>query len=96
MNNSFDEDRRLHFVWGDDVENFKYNVESVQSFPGTTTINLAIPGFAAKDQQDECVKILQAQGNFVPLFDKMDLARDGHHFDLITSEWIAQEISALL
>ena len=95
-NNSFDEDRRLHFVQGDDIENFKYNVESVQAFPGTTTINLAIPGFASKDQQNDCVKILQAQGNFVPLFDKMDLARDGHHFDLITSEWIAQEISALL
>ena len=54
-----------------------------------------IPEFAEAEHQAEYVDACQTK-QVIPLFDKLDLARDGHHFDRITSKWMAEQVAPLL
>ena len=54
-----------------------------------------IPDFAEEIYQDDYVKAC-CYGQMLPKVKKLDLARDGHHFDKITSQWIAEQIVPLL
>jgi len=91
-----DEERRLHFVTMDDdqdVENFRKSIEPFYSNAHTQIIHSVVPGWAPDSRIDQCKEILQQSDHWIPPFERLDLARDGHHFDIETSRWLCQQIS---
>lgn len=58
----------------------------------TKILHSFIPDFC--ENSAEIFQYLKTQQiNFVPEFARLDLARDGHHFDLITAQWIVDQIT---
>jgi hypothetical protein len=56
-----------------------------------------VPGFAPDDQIPTIESYLSSQGaQFVPAFDRLDLARDGHHYDIRTAKYFVQQLIELI
>ena len=95
-----DEDLRLQCQPGatddDDLVNTINCINSVdQASMGTKIIHSFIPHFCQKSQKIQ-QQLAQHQINHIPEFSKLDLARDGHHYDIKTSQYFVSQIVAKL
>jgi len=72
------------------IENFKHCIDTIKNIKSNLIYSF-IPGFAQEKYQDVYVKTCQ-HNQILPLFKKIDIARDGHHFDRLTSQWVAEQI----
>lgn len=98
--NKNDEDRRVHHVRNDpeswlnstdqeDLDNFLWCLEKTQSLP-IPQIHFSIP---------HCFNSLDCLSNHattklqsVIRVHQKDLARDGHHFDRLTADWVVKQV----
>lgn len=103
-NQFFDEERR-EFVGGGpvdssyfkDIEDTVNNVAAVETGNAhTNLIHSVIPRFSyekhsefANNEIKNCVK------KFIPEFKQLDIARDGHHYDIKTSRYFVDQITKL-
>ena len=78
----------------DHVSNFNSCIESLKDV-NSNLIYSFIPDFAEDKYQNDYVNKCR-YGKIIPLFKKLDLARDGYHFDKITSQHVAAKIISLL
>lgn len=64
---------------------------------GLQVIHSFVPGFAANSAATKIIDYLnQLKANYVSPFNRLDLARDGHHYDLATSEFFTDQIIQLI
>ena len=104
----YNTDEQLQFgtLVADDDENFK-NAKlcidrTITCSHNTNIIHSFIPEFTQSDsvhnksqsvaKLKQLVDDITEEINFVPYFDKLDLARDGHHYDLKTAEYFVQQL----
>jgi hypothetical protein len=107
---SIDERRRSNSFVVDDDENLK-NIKkcihnTITSNKNTNIIHSFIPEFVEHDlyqkknvpeaKYKQLVDGLDQGINLVPYFSKLDLARDGHHYDIRTAEYFVQQLLARL
>lgn len=99
----FDEDRRLHYTKTteiDDYDNFIKNFELVEHLCKNKDITLVhsfIPDFAKSSTQEKILEtILTQSNNIVMPFKKLDVARDGHHYDKFTATYYVDQIGKIL
>jgi hypothetical protein len=95
-----DEDRRLYFDptsdESADINNIIDCIAAVNAL-GINVIHSFIPGFASEYAISEIIKYLdQQQCRYVLPFGKLDLSRDGHHYDTLTSEFFTDQIIQLI
>lgn len=95
-----DEDLRRKYLPGatidDDLINTIDCISAVdQASLGTKIIHSFIPEFC-QDTQKIQQQLVQHQINFIPEFSRLDLARDGHHYDIKTSQYFVNLIVAKL
>jgi hypothetical protein len=95
-----DEHRRLHFdANSNEQEDIKDTINCICRVHelGINIIHSFIPEFASDSAAKQITNCLdQLQCRYVAPFDKLDLARDGHHYDLITSEFFTDQIIQLI
>lgn len=76
----------------DDMLNTQHCIKLVeQHCQDTRLIHSFIPGFV-KGYQEEFYQQIKTQHLLIPEFSCLDLARDGHHYDIKTSENFVQQI----
>jgi hypothetical protein len=94
-----DEDRRLHYVSNGavdpekdqrDIDNFLKNVKPLLA---SNIVHSFVPQFAdTKEVENKIYEHLTELGaNFFPQLEVLDRARDGHHYDILTSQNYANE-----
>lgn len=103
---TFDVERRLHHDThskldeDDDIKNFMRCVDSVDSIAQSININVIhsfVPHFAKKTTAIKIQQHLKEKNiNFIELFSNLDFARDGHHYDVVTSNHLVNKISKRL
>lgn len=75
-----------------DLYNFVKNFKIVNSLP-VDVINLVVPNASSFDNKDHLVYFLKKNKiENLLIFDQLDYARDYHHFDIKTSEYISNLI----
>lgn len=101
-NSITDEDLRLGNIkstWRDDITNTMSCITNIESTSGRprNLIHSFIPDCAPatcleffQNQIDKTVK------KYVPFFAKLDTARDGHHYDILTSQFLVHQITKLI
>ena len=93
-----DEWRMLQYIRcseEDDIANTLTCIRNVQDCAGNTrVIHSFIPDFVP----DKYKGVIEAQtsGLVIPEIARLDLARDGHHYDVATSRWLVDHIQRLL
>jgi hypothetical protein len=99
LENYCDELRRVWSDFSDDVgdyQNIKYCIDTVTSATAdraTVVIHSFIPNFANPGVSDSIVDYLKSKKlKYVPPFRALDLARDGHHYDIKTAEFLVNSI----
>jgi hypothetical protein len=99
----YDEDRILYAVKSpveQDTQNIIECINSVEQIAHKHQINLIhsfIPNFAPCDQIPTVENhLLESGTNFVPIFNKLDLARDGHHYDIKTASHFVNQLTHLI
>jgi hypothetical protein len=94
-----DEDLRLWHIGTDlqqDIDNTQQCLDLVESINDRTKIiHSFIPDFAVGHEQDFYNK-LRTSHIVVPHFQPLDLARDGHHYDIKTCRYFVQQIQQVL
>ena len=95
-----DLESRVHYVKStdeDDLENFKDCIQRVQQYQRQRVVHASIPQFAPNNEYTPRTRaVLEQQSHWIPAFERLDRARDYHHFDIKTSQWIAEQIQPLL
>jgi hypothetical protein len=96
-----EECNRVHYIDStddEDMQNFSQCVTSL--LPWADQINFihsTVPLYAPAGRASEGHKILREHyTNVVPYFKSLDLARDSHHFDILTSQYIADNMIGML
>lgn len=91
-----DDDARIHQDYQasdqENIQNFADNIQKV-ALAMPTAIHAFVPGFCRKDLETQCRAVMPDR--CLAITPKLDLARDGYHFDIKTSRWIAQEVQNL-
>lgn len=92
-----DEDRRIGSLNGatelEDQTNFQTCINSIRQ-SSTNIVHFIIPfAYAAAHNPSTAKDWLPDYVKEVP---QMDFARDGHHFDILTSQWVAQQAESEL
>jgi len=95
-----DEDRRLYFDPNSnepaDIEDTVNCIARVHEL-GLKVIHSFIPGFATEPAAAKIIDCLdQWQCCYVPPFARLDVARDGHHYDSATAEFFTDKIIQLV
>jgi hypothetical protein len=95
-----DEDLRLQYqpntTVDDDLINTLNCINSVeQASADTKIVHSFIPHFCSNSQQVQQT-LSQQRINYISEFTKLDLARDGHHYDIKTSQAFVSQIVAQL
>lgn len=94
----FDDQRICHHTSSsveEDIENTLNCIKMVQNFAGSTVIiHSFIP--ACVPYQTSNVLESQIQGLVIPEIKVLDLARDGHHYDIATSRCFVEKLINLL
>ena len=95
-----DESRLLHFDPDsneqDDIKDTINCIARVQEL-GINVIHSFIPEFASDSAAKQITNFLdQRQCRYITPFGKLDLARDGHHYDIITAEFFTDQIIQLI
>ena len=77
----------------ENIENFANNIQQVaKACPNA--IHAFVPGFCRQDLATQCQAVMPDR--CLAITPKLDLARDGYHFDIKTAQWIVQAIQNLL
>lgn len=88
-----------HFVRStneDDIDYFTDCVSLVEKQRADThVVHAVIPDFAPKDWIDSAMKVLKPFCH-IPYTEQLDTARDGHHFDRVTAEWVTEAVAPRL
>ena len=83
-----------------DTENLMSCVNDVEHLAVLHNIHLIhsfIPQFAPKKQEPVIMAAMRDLGvKFVPVFPRLDLARDGFHYDIKTSQYLVNKITQLM
>jgi hypothetical protein len=95
-----DEHRRLHFDLDsneqDDIEDIINCVLRVHELE-INVIHSFIPGFASESAATQIVNRLDQLGCcYIAPFGKLDLARDGKHYDILTAEFFTDKLIKLI
>ncbi len=97
-----DEARRLHYdhnAWiQDDINNVidcVNQVESVTAEHNITVIHSFIPDFINNEHWESISQVMPVK-RYIEPFKKLDLARDGLHYDLVTATYVAEKIHQLI
>ena len=98
-NNSYsDEFRRLQSVQSSDEEDIKNTMNCINStvnaIVNTKVVHSFIPRFVPKQFQG--VIESQTVGLVIPEIKRLDVARDGYHYDRLTSEYFVDQIMKML
>ena len=94
-----DENFRNQTVQASDLDNFlnwQQCIDSVRDY--SQIIHLVIPNFARSSiLKDKCWTYLANNTkNHIAQFQNLDMARDYHHFDILTSKWVVARICDLI
>jgi hypothetical protein len=95
--NIIDETRRLPSInctVEDDINNTLDCIRSLSQINFTKVIHSFIPNFAPKTHQGLVES--QINGLVIPEIPRLDIARDGHHYDIATSQAFVQQIAQYL
>jgi len=97
---SDDESRRVYFDPSssefDDVQDTINCIDRVHA-SGVRVIHSFIPGFATDSAAAKIMDHLdQLQCRYVRPFHKLDIARDGHHYDSATADFFTDQIIQLI
>jgi hypothetical protein len=78
-----------------DIKNTLDCIELVNNYNSSTNI---IHSFIPEFVPHACSNVIesQASGKIIPELTRLDLARDGHHYDIKTSQYLSQQIIELL
>lgn len=90
---------RIHYVDStheDDLHNFIQCLKSLRKYQRHQIIHSSIPGFAPSPLIPVSREILEKEDFYIPYFDNLDRARDGHHFDIVTARWVSEQMSLIL
>jgi len=95
-----DEHRRLHFdVDSDEQQDIEHTINCILRVHelGINVIHSFIPGFASDSAARQIVNQLdQLECCYIAPFNKLDLARDGKHYDILTAEFFTDQIIQLI
>lgn len=95
-----DEDLKLHYTRSsnkEDVELTIQNILTVENHKGSCDIiHSIIPDYAPEEYQQLFNSQLPTTIKFIPKFKKLDLARDGYHYDIDTATYFVDKITELL
>ena len=95
-----DEDRRLYFdPCSNEFEDIETTIDCITRVheTGRKVIHSFIPEFASNLAATKIINWLdQIQCSYVPPFNKLDLSRDGHHYDSITADAFTDQIIQLI
>jgi hypothetical protein len=95
-----DEVKRIHYINSldqQDLENFQSCVDRTKLFDkNINVVHSIIPELSPQKYIDTCGQITNYNNNFVGYFKKLDLARDGQHFDLVTAQSLVDAMSPLV
>jgi hypothetical protein len=96
-----DEARRIHcekHAENNDIENTISCIESVVKKSTSNVIHSFIPDFAYNvvDKPQLRLKIKNLEITSIPEIIKLDTARDGHHYDILTAEKFSADVRDLL
>jgi hypothetical protein len=97
INDVNDEERRLvtiNCTVEDDIRNTFDCIESLSHVRSTQIIHSFIPNFAPKTHQGLVES--QINGLVIPEIPRLDIARDGHHYDINTSRALVHQIAQYL
>ena len=92
-----DEQRRLQTInctVEDDIRNTLDCIESLGQVKSTQIVHSFIPNFVPPTHQG--VVESQLNGLVIPEIRRLDLARDGHHYDIATSREFVQQVTQYL
>lgn len=93
---SDDELRRLHYSNTDDFQNFMHCIQTVElAKTNTNLIHCIIPNFCPQEDLNQYLQELQKH-IFIGQTQVRDLARDGHHFGILTASDIADRIAKFI
>ena len=93
---SDDELRRLHHSKTDDLANFANCLQIVEhAKKNTNLIHAVIPDFCPQKDLEQYRQELEKH-NFIGETHVRDLARDGHHFDILTASDIADRMAKFI
>jgi hypothetical protein len=99
LEGAYDEDRQIYYskdTEQQDTENTISCVDETQQLAnqhGIKLIHSFIPQFAPENQMDIIMQHMKESGNkFVPAFPQLDLARDGHHYDIKTAQYFVSKL----
>jgi hypothetical protein len=93
MHNISDERRKLHMInctVEDDIRNTLDCIESLSQAKSTQIVHSFIPNFVLKTHQG--VVESQINGLVIPEILRLDIARDGHHYDIATSQEVVRQM----
>jgi hypothetical protein len=96
-NGGDDEQRKLQTInctVEDDIRNTLDCIESLSQIKSTQIVHSFIPNFEPKTHRG--VVESQVHGVVIPEIQRLDLARDGHHYDIATSQEFVQQIAQYL
>jgi hypothetical protein len=97
VNGSDDESRRLWLTncsAADDVRNTLDCIESLSQVKSTQIVHSFVPNFVPRYYRG--VIESQIAGSVIPEIQRLDIARDGHHYDIKTVQWLVPQILAAI
>lgn len=99
----YDADRLIHYSDEEVQQDTDHMIKCVKETEqlanqcGIKLIHSFVPQFAPDDQVDIITQHMKESGTkFVPMFPRLDLARDGHHYDILTSNALVDQIISAL
>jgi hypothetical protein len=93
IHNVNDELRKLQTInctVEDDIQNTLDCIESLSQVNSTQIVHSFIPNFVPKTHRG--VVESQIHGLVIPEIQRLDLARDGHHYDIVTSQKFSRQV----
>jgi hypothetical protein len=97
---SDDEAKRMHYsneLDYQDLNNFQQAINGIRQYDNDINIiHSVVPELSPKRFIDQCGAMLNYKNQYVGYFPKLDLARDGHHFDRITAQNLVNSMIPLL
>lgn len=98
---SDDLNRRIHVEQTrneSDIDNIEHCLKKIKSAQGNTNIVQAVvPQFAPSVYVDRALALVRELAPCLEYFDRpLDYARDSHHFDIKTSNWIVDQLVPLI
>jgi hypothetical protein len=96
-----DEHRRKQFdpdtTDQQDLENFRRCVlATLAAAQHTNLIHCFVPEFCPPHMTESCLAVFDSVHCAIAPFQALDRARDGHHFDIATSQWLVNQLVARL